>query len=252
MRKGHGSTAFSRAAGPRFVAHLATCERDVVEAQRLRWRVFAEEMGARLPEPALRLDRDRFDPYCEHLLVREAESGLVVGTYRMLPGREARKLGGFYSEGEFALGRLRDLPGLVEVGRACVHPDHRRGAVLGLLWAGLARFLHERGHAHVIGCGSIPAGDEREGAAAVCRLLARDHLVAAEWRVAPRTPFAAGEGPVASAAALPPLIRGYLRLGALICGPPAWDGDFRTADVLLWLPMARLDGRWARRLLGAA
>ena len=248
MRYGQ-NTAVSMPAGPRFSASLAASRADVVEAQRLRYRVFAEEMGARLPQPELRLDRDRFDAYADHLLVRDTLTGAVVGTYRMLPAREARKVGRLYSEAQFELGAVARLPGLVEVGRACVHPGYRTGAVIGLLWAGLATYLQGGGYEHVIGCASIPASEDRVAVSRVCRLLLRDHLGPVEWRVAPRTCFDLDDAGPSSPADIPPLIRGYLRLGARVCGAPAWDPEFRTADLLLLLPMAGLDPRWARRLL---
>ena len=248
MRYGR-HTAVSPPTGPRFEVGLARDTADVVAAQRLRYRVFVEELGARLPHLKHRLDRDRFDPYCDHLLVRDADTGAVVGTYRMLPGSEALKLGGFYSEAEFDLGGVGRLPGLVEVGRACVDPAYRTGAVLGLLWAGLARYLTDGGYEHAIGCASMPARDERAAVQATCRRLVLDHLSAPAWRVTPRTPFALDDAPPAPPTALPPLVRGYLRLGASVCGEPAWDADFGTADVLILLPLATLDARWARRLL---
>jgi putative hemolysin len=248
MRYGR-NTAHSRPSGPRFSVALALDAADVIEAQRLRYRVFAEEMGARLPHASQRLDRDRFDPYCDHLLVRDAERGSVVGTYRLLPSHEALKLGGFSAEAEFDLGAVRDLPGLIELGRACVDPDYRTGAVIGLLWSGLARYLRAGGHAYAIGCASIPARTDGRTASAVCRRLLADHLGPAEWRVVPRTPFPLADVAPAPRATLPALIRGYLCLGAMVCGEPAWDPEFGTADLLFMLPIDRLDGRWARRLL---
>ena len=248
MRNEQG-TAISLESGPRFSSGLAVTRSDVIEAQRLRYRVFAEEMGARLPHSELRLDRDRFDPYCDHLLVRDDDAGIVVGTYRMLPAREARKVGGFCADALFDLGPLARLPALVEIGRACVHPDYRTGSVLRLLWAGLASYLLGCGFEHAIGCASIFVGHDRESAARACRLLLRDHLVAPEWRVDPRTPFALGEGEAARPSLLPPLIRGYLHLGAEVCGAPSHDPEFGTADVLIMLSMDRLDQRRARRLL---
>ena len=248
MRYGR-HTAVSPPSGPRFEVGLARDTADVVAAQRLRYRVFVEELGARLPHLKHRLDRDRFDPYCDHLLVRNADTGAVVGTYRMLPGAEAMKLGGFWSEAEFDLGDVGRLPGLVEVGRACVDPAYRTGAVLGLLWAGLARYLIDGGYEHAIGCASIPARDERATAQATCRRLVLDHLADPAWRVSARTPFPLGDAPPAPPTALPALVRGYLRLGASVCGGPAWDPGFGTADLLILLPLAALDARWARRLL---
>src|SRR5262245_6267873 len=118
----------------RLSLHLASSPAEVRAAQRLRYRVFAEEMGARLASRDEQIDRDIFDPYCEHLLVREGDTGEVVGTYRILTSAQAKRIGGFYSEEEFDLtrfGPLRDR--LVEVGRSCVHPDYRSGATIALL-----------------------------------------------------------------------------------------------------------------------
>ncbi|HLK11427.1 MAG TPA: GNAT family N-acyltransferase [Candidatus Binatia bacterium] len=237
--------------GP-LVACLARTEADVREAQRLRYRVFVEEMGARLPEPREEIDRDAFDAYCEHLLVRDGATGAVVGTYRILSAEQARRVGRLYAESEFDVSRLRDLPGLVEIGRACVDPAYRSGAVLARLWEGLATHLRARRYEHVIGCGSIPLAEEPAAAAGVCRGLLRTHLGPERWRVFPRRPFPLRAFRAEPERPPPPLIRGYLRMGAVVCGPPAWDSSFGTADILLLLPMAQLDARWARRLLRAA
>lgn len=132
-----------------FVAYAQSPD-EVKEAQRLRYRVFAEEMGARLSGGEAGLDRDIYDPFCEHLLVRDGDTGEVVGTYRILPPDRAKKIGGLYSASEFDLTRLLHLaPGMVEVGRSCVHPDYRNGATIGLLWSGLAQYMLEIGRAHV-------------------------------------------------------------------------------------------------------
>jgi putative hemolysin len=239
-------------AARRLVTCLASSEADIRAAQELRYRVFVEEMGARPPGLGAGVERDPFDPYCEHLLVRAGPDGPVVGTYRMLAAERARRAGGFYAESAFDLGRLRDLRGLVEVGRACVDPAHRRGAVLARLWEGLATYLRSRGCGYAIGCGSIPIAGNPAAAAGVCRGLLRTHLGPACWRVMPRRPFPLRAFRAEPERPPPPLLRGYLRMGAVVCGPPAWDPTFDTADVLLLLPMARLDARWARRFLRAA
>ena len=129
-------------------------------AQRLRHQVFAGELGARLDGPEPGLDSDAFDAYCDHLLVREAATGDVVATYRLLPPERARIAGRLYSESEFDLGRLGPIrDDLVEVGRSCVHPAHRDGAVIALIWAGLARYMERSGHNWLAGCCSIPLAD---------------------------------------------------------------------------------------------
>ncbi len=234
----------------RFCAGLAPTEREVEEAQRLRYRVFAEELGARMPSGAAGLDRDDLDPFCHHLLVRERASGQLVGTYRILRADGARRAGGFYAEREFDLHRLRGLgPVTVEIGRACVHPEFRQGSVITLLWAALLRYLNASDSRYVMGCASVGLAAGREAAAATCGRLCEEHLAPECWRVAPHHPFPTDDWSRALAIEPPPLIRGYLRLGAFVCGQPAWDGEFNTADLLMLLPLARLDPRHARWLL---
>jgi putative hemolysin len=155
---------------PALTVTLARTRDDVRAAQRLRWQVFVEELGAQVDSPDPGLDVDRFDPYCEHLLVRRGATGDVVGTYRMLPPERVARAGGFYAETEFHLTRLLALHRrMVEVGRACVRADHRTGAVISLLWSGLLRYLVERGHEFVVGCASIVLGADMRPAAALCR-----------------------------------------------------------------------------------
>lgn len=221
---------------------------EVEAAQRLRFRVFGVELGATLPNAADGLDSDTFDPLCDHLLVRDTSSGEVVGTYRVLPAERAVEAGGFYTATEFDLGRVPVLPGLVEVGRACIDPRFRNGHVLALLWAGLASHLHERGYEHVMGCASLP----EDGAADACARLIRDHPAPSEWRVTPNRPLPLDGADPTRRVPYPPLIRGYLRMGAVVCGAPAWDPAFRTADVVMVLPMSRMARRFAERFQRAA
>jgi putative hemolysin len=234
------------------VVSLARTEEDVRAAQRLRWQVFVEELGARVESEARGLDADRFDAHCDHLLVRERDTGDVVGTYRMLPPERVVRAGGLYAETEFHLTRLLDIDRLVEVGRACVRQDYRTGSVISLLWTGLLRYLLDGGHEFVIGCASIGLGDDMARAAALCRRLVLEHASPPEWRVFPRRPLPCEPAPAVHEAPLPALLKGYLRLGAYVCGEPAWDPAFGTADVLLLLPLERLSHRHAARLLRAA
>jgi len=236
-----------------FTVRLATSLADVRAAQRLRYEVFALEMGARLPDAASGLDRDRWDEHCEHLLVCERSTGRVVGTYRMLPPARAAAADGWYCAGEFDVARLvGERHRIVEVGRACVDPEYRTGLVIALLWGGLMRYLRDHDGAFAIGCASIGTEDGGHVAASVCRRLLRDHLAPAAWRVAPRQAFALEGWQDVAEPPLPPLLKGYLRLGAEVCGPPAWDPEFRTADLLIRLDVARANPRYVDRLLRAA
>lgn len=232
-----------------FITSLARCQHEVFEAQKLRHRVFEGEMGARVPGRDLGIDCDRFDPCCEHLLVRDADTGCVVGTYRILNGAMARRIGGFYSECEFDLDRLRHLRDeTVEVGRSCVHPEYRTGAVIASLWAGLADYVVARGYRYLMGCASVGMADGGRLAAAVYRQIVQCSLSPPEYRVFPRCALPLDAYADMPDAAVPPLIKGYLRLGSYVCGDPAWDSDFNTADLLMLLPLARMDERYARRL----
>ncbi|MBN8760830.1 MAG: GNAT family N-acetyltransferase [Thiobacillus sp. 65-69] len=235
----------------RYHVSLAVDDAEIREAQRLRYKVFAEEMGARLSTLQPGHDIDLFDPYCDHLLVRELRSGEVVGTYRILSPESARRVGSYYSEQEFDLTRLNGLrPRMTELGRSCVHPDHRSGAVIARLWMGLADYMTRHGHETIIGCASIAMHDGGHVAARLFRQLAVHHLAPVEWHVTPRCRLPVESLDDGLDAPLPPLIKGYTRLGAVICGEPAWDPDFNTADLLMLLPMSRLNRGYARRLLG--
>jgi len=235
----------------RFTVGYARTAGELLEAQRLRYNVFAEEMGARLASADRGIDVDRFDEFCDHLLVRDAAAGEIVGTYRILSPDGARRAGGNYSESEFDLARLAHImPRLVEVGRSCIHPDYRSGTVIALLWSGLARYMNVHGYEFLAGCASIPMHDGGHAAAAIYRRLRAEHISPPEYRVMPRCALpleALGtDGPVD----VPPLVKGYLRLGAWIAGAPAWDPDFNTADLFVLLPMAHMNVRYARHYLG--
>ena len=242
----------SRPARPRLSVAIADSADVIRAAQELRYRVFADEMGAKLSTPIAGVDVDAYDPFCQHLVVRDDASGEVVGTYRILTP-ECADHAGYYSESEFDLTRLDPLrPGLVEIGRSCVHPDHRNGATIALLWAGLGHFMQEHGYEHLMGCASVSMADGGHIAASLYASLAGGtarHLAPPEYRVFPRCPLpleALRQDLVVDA---PPLIKGYLRAGAWVCGEPAWDPDFNTADLPILLPMSRLSHRYFRHFL---
>lgn len=235
---------------PRLSVALARNESEIREAQRLRYRVFAEEMGARLTIKEAGLDQDHFDAYCDHLLVRDNASGEVVGTYRILPPHQARHIGGYYSEQEFDFTRLAHLrDSMVEIGRSCVHADYRGGAVITLLWSGLADYLRVRDYDYLMGCASISMADGGHTAASVYRRLAETRLAPVEWQVFPRHPLQLDQLDDTLKLSTPPLIKGYLRVGAFVCGEPAWDADFNTADLMLLLSVKEMNQLYARHFM---
>ncbi|OKK23941.1 hypothetical protein AMK09_12210 [Streptomyces sp. CB02488] len=241
---------------PRYRVSLAVDQEEVRAAQRLRHQVFAAEFGARLEGPEPGLDSDAFDAYCDHLLVRETATGDIVATYRLLPPERARIAGRLYAEGEFDLARLAPIrDDLVEVGRSCVHPAHRDGVVIALIWAGLARYMERTGHNWLAGCCSISLSDGGGAAARAWETVRNKHLAPEDYWVSPhrlwQAPAALPGGP-GGLAALPPLLRGYLRLGARICGAPAHDPEFNVADLYVLLSLRGTDPRYLRHFLSLA
>lgn len=235
---------------PQFHVGLARSESEIHAAQRLRYRVFAEELGARLDPRTPGVDQDLFDPYCEHLIVRDEDSGRIVGTYRILAPEAARRVGSYYSDNEFDLTRLQHLrERIVEIGRSCIDAEYRSGAVITLLWNGLARYMTENRHDYLIGCASIGMADGGHNAASIYAQLQK-HMSPPEYRVFPRCRLPLERLDINARAELPPLLKGYLRAGSYVCGEPAWDPDFNTADLLLLLPMSRVESRYARHFLG--
>lgn len=240
----------SRPARPGLTLNLARTAADIEAAQHLRYKIFAEEMGARLPGAEERMDRDIFDPYCEHLLVRDNANDRIVGTYRLLSPQQAKVIGSYYSETEFDLVRLHTLRDrMVEVGRSCVHADYRDGATIACLWSGIADYMQQNGHEYLIGCASISMADGGHCAASIFRKLEKNYLAPSEYRVFPRCPLPLDALNTHLDAPVPPLIKGYLRLGAYVCGEPAWDPEFNSADLFILLPMSRLSARYARHFM---
>ncbi len=229
---------------------------EVREAQQLRFAVFVNEMGARLTTPIPGHDVDLFDDYCEHLLVRDAESRQVIGTYRVLTPAQSKRVGGTYSDTEFDLTRLRSLrPRMVELGRSCVHPDHRHGGVIMALWSALGGFMVRNQLDTMIGCASIPmlcngivSGDT---AASIWQQVRNSHLAPIEYHVLPRLPLPVEQLDGSMTVEPPALIKGYLRLGARVLGAPAWDPDFNTADLPMLMRLADLHPRYRKHFLGA-
>jgi putative hemolysin len=240
--------------GQRLYVELAASTAEVREAQALRYRVFAQEMGARLESASHGLDIDAFDAACQHLLVRDGRTGQVVGCTRMLTDRGAAQLGRFYSESEFDLGAIPSLPGrLLEVGRTCIAAEFRQGPAIAVLWSGLASFVQMHGFDYLFGCASMPLGDADLQAVAIMNRLRRQAMSPAHLRVIPRIPLASAHVPAENLdAPLPALLRAYVRLGAKVCGEPCRDPDFEVADVLMLLDVDALNPTYSRHFLARA
>jgi putative hemolysin len=242
------------------VVRLAEGATDIDAVQALRYRVFYDEMGAQ-PTPemaARRRDFDRFDDFCEHLLIEDVEATggpRVVGTYRLNRRSVAERNGGFYSEDEYDLTPLKDYPGeIVEVGRSCVAPETRTGVVMQLLWRGIAHYVFAHDVKLLFGCASLPGSDPGALAPALGYLY-RNHLAPPELRaraldrqyVDMRFPDDDGAADEATTAkALPPLIKGYLRLGGYVGDGAVVDYQFNTTDVFVVVETDRVTEKYYR------
>ncbi len=223
-------------AQPVYRARLASGSADLKAAQALRFEVFNMELDEGLAQSYdTGLDADPFDAVCDHLIVDDPVQGTVLGTYRLQTGRRAAQSLGYYSEREFDFAPFEPMRAqILELGRACIHRDHRNFAVLNLLWKGIAAYARDHGARYLIGCSSLTSQDPSVGAAAFQRL--QPHLAPAAWCTLPLAPFrCALDHPAPIAPRIPRLLSAYLAMGAAICGPPAIDHEFRTIDFLTWI-----------------
>lgn len=256
----------------RLSLRLVQDERELNAVQRLRWQVFYAERGAgcvaeapflgHLPE---HLDADVYDPLCDHLLVIDEDAPAnerVVGTYRLLRESVARRSFGFYSAGEFDLQPLTGAGGageLLELGRSCVLPPYRTSGTISLLWRGIADYIARYDISLLFGCASF-AGTDPDAHAAALSYLHHHHLAPAEQRpaVLPGKGIALERQPLGSyderraLMGLPPLVKGYMRVGAKFGEGAYVDHAFNTIDVCVVMPVDLISGRYAARFSVAA
>jgi putative hemolysin len=224
------------------VARLAQSAEEMRRAQRLRFEVFNLELNEGLVESHFTgLDVDLFDNVCDHLIVEYVATGEVVGTYRLQTGARAAANIGYYSEREFDFAPYEPFRfEMIELGRACVHAEHRNLNLLQLLWRGIAIYAIERKARFLIGCSSLTSQDPVEGAAMYQRLRSR-FLVKPAWQTFPHPVFELRVNALVLPGPPPPkLLRTYLSIGAKICGPPAFDREFGTIDFLTLLDLHAL------------
>jgi putative hemolysin len=225
-----------------YATRLARTPEDVRAAQQLRFEVFNLELNEGLQQSyATGLDADPFDAVCDHLLVEHVPSASIVGTYRLQTGSNAAKNLGYYCAQEFEFDVFEPLRHeIVELGRACVHRQHRNLIVLGLLWKGIADYATEHGGRYLVGCSSITSQDPAVGASAYSQLC-RKFLVETPYRTKPLPAYDCDLNAVTEEKAeIPKLLRAYMSIGAKICGPPALDRHFQTIDFLTFVDLETL------------
>ncbi len=256
---GSSGTVFGRIG--HLETRLALAKSEIEAAQAVRYRVFADEMGARLTPVSMQTKRDidAYDDVCDHLLVLDRSiagesEDQIVGTYRILRQEVARANHGFYSTSEFAVSEMlarHPQKRFMELGRSCVLPQYRTRRTVELLWQGNWAYALEHGMDVMFGCASIP-GIRPEAHALQLSFLYHNCLATGEWAVSARPELFQNMDLMPKEAVnvrsavtgLPPLLKGYLRLGAVIgCGAVV-DSAFGTTDVMVVLPISRISDRY--------
>ncbi len=234
------------------VLGLATTAEEIEALQRLRFNVYTQDMGAVFPEAVDGIDRDKFDAFCDHLMVCDMRTQQVVGTYRVMSPEQAKQAGGYYSESEFDLSNLDSIRHVLsECGRSCTHADYRGGPAIMMLWTGLAQYLHTNNYRYMLGCASVSLADGGVQAAEVWRAAKAEMAKSPDLpRVQPLEPYPLDKleaiAPSEDKIKIPPLIKGYLKIGARICGEPAWDKNFNAADFPVMIDLQCMDSRYRK------
>lgn len=233
----------------KYMVRFASSEEEMHAAQHLRFTVFNLELGEGLERSyETERDEDKYDPHCHHLLVIERQSEEVIGTYRLQTYKKAKRKHGFYTAREYDLDSLPQelLEDSVEVGRACIHKDHRNGRVLYLLWRGIAEFLSQTDSRYLLGCCSITSQDPRDGWRVMDYLVQND-LTHPDIRVPAQPEYRCEDAERGEedwkSVQLPQLFRLYMDVGARVCSTPALDSEFKTIDYLVVLNVDTLDER---------
>lgn len=242
---------YSEDTNGKFSVFLAEDELQKQACYRLRYEVFASEMGAQLHGSEHGIDKDEFDDHCRHLAVRDNQLGVIIATTRLLDNRGRQHVGSFYSETEFDLANILNSPHcFMEVGRTCIHPDYRRGAALAMLWQGIAKLVMHEQVDYLIGCASIQLSLGDNYLRAVMQHIRDKHYAPENLRVRPLVPLRLiDQDPLPENVILPTLLKGYLRQGAVICGEPYLDAAFGVADVFVLLDCKQVNNRYARHFL---
>ena len=228
---------------------------EIQAAQRLRYKVFTQEMGGRVAKSSSGLDCDLFDDFCEHLIVLSVQTGDVIGTYRVLTPAQAQRVGSTHLDTFFDLTRLRQYKDrMVEIGKGCVDPEHRNGGVIMALWGELFKFMQRNKLDFMVGSTNIPMTQELSQsaklAASIWTQVKREHLAPIELHIRPRFPLPVDQLVGDLTVELPSLIQAYLRLGAKVLGPPAWLVNSNSVELPMMMRSSELHSKYKKHFLG--
>ncbi len=240
--------------GP-YRVRLAASAQDVIAAQRLRYHAFIRDTGAAPRESEL--DADSFDDACAHILIERVDDALLVCCFRLMPFESGQEIGRSYSAQYYNLGALADFPArMVEMGRFCVHPEHRNPHILRVAWQAMTRYVDANGIEMLFGCSSFEGADADAHADALA-LLGDRHIAPRRWLPLPKAPkiFRFGAllrrrqpDPKRGMMRMPPLLRGYLSLGGWVSDHAVIDDDLNTLHVFTGVEMSRVPNRIAKLL----
>ncbi|GAA6134996.1 GNAT family N-acetyltransferase [Oceaniserpentilla sp. 4NH20-0058] len=233
-------------------AHITNDPMDIQSAFELRHQVFTQEFGAELHSEEPGIDKDEFDEYCYHLVVKEQHSQRVVAYSRIITSDMARQHNGFYTAGEFKLdGIMDESKRYMEIGRTCVSDDHRSGSAIALLWGQIGQFMLEHNIDCLIGCASIPFINGSRQTLAVIDYLRTKHFTDASKRVIPKHTLPQVQNDMDGKHLVPALLKAYLRMGCKVCGEAHWDKAFNVADVMVLLEKENINMRYLKHFLRA-
>lgn len=241
-----------------FIVKTADSTEELREALRLRHDIFLQELLKRRKRSGL--DRDKFDKHCDHLIIIDKRIGKIIGTYRLQSSQHTTK---WYTATEFHMKHIKKLPGTkLELGRACVHPDHRNGITIALLWEGIHAYIAASGSSYLFGCSSIKTMD-REEIKLIYHYLKQNGHVAELHKVKPKNKFRVPGfnrisrqhlkqaqypmGHQEMKEMIPSLLASYLRIGAKVCGLPALDRSFKCIDFLTLLNVEDIRQNYRRK-----
>lgn len=241
-------------ARPRIFAEFINSEPEIRSAQKMRYEVFCDEYNVELPVNMIwnghPIDVDELDDHCLHLVVRDQNSDTIIGYTRVLTCDLAKRFGSYYSSHEFDISNVVNRPGrFLEIGRTCIHPEHRNGATIAVLWAFLAKFMQDNNYQYLFGCASVSLDDDGRTLSALTPIIEAKYMADTEYRVTPKLPFTLRNEWKAEKASFPPLLKAYTRMGARICGDACWDPDFNVADLFVLLDINNVANRYARHFL---
>ena len=221
---------------------------DIKRVQRFRFKVFSEDYTPQFPQAHLGLDQDVFDPICDHLLIFESATQEIVGCYRIIPPSAAQEIGSMYCDSLFDLTPLQAIRGkMVEMDRSCIAKNYRNGSIILLMWKLIFNYLKQHDYEYIIGCSSMSIEDGGHAAVALYQQLIEAQHFSADYIIHANTPIDLDISPAKGKVSIPPILKGYLNVGAKVCSEPAFDPLFNTADFLTILKVCEMKPKYAQR-----